>query len=227
MNDCRIILADDHEILREGLRSLIQKEKGFRVVGEAPDGACLLDLLKKTRCDVVILDLAMPNMDGMIATKHIRECYPAVKILILTMLKDHEHFKRAMANGAQGYLIKDEAFDQLIIAVKSVMKGKQFVSPSVASLLTDRYVRSPEEADSPSLDILTRREIQILKSIAGGAPNKNIAVELGLSVRTVETHRSNLTNKLGIKTTAGLVKFAISKGLVQVLFCFVALRVFT
>jgi two-component system nitrate/nitrite response regulator NarL len=226
MNDCRIILADDHEILREGLRSLIQKEKGFRVVGEAPDGVSLLALMKKTRCDVVVLDLYMPNMDGMAAIKHIRECCPAVKILILTMLKDHEHFRRAMANGAQGYLIKDEAFDQLIVAVRSVMKGKQFVSPSVAALLADRYVRSLEEADAPSLDILTKREIQILKLIARGAPNKNIAAELGLSVRTVETHRSNLSSKLGVKTTAGLVKFAMSKGLLQILFCAVVVSGF-
>lgn len=213
MSDCRIVLADDHEILREGLRSLIAKEKGFRVVGEAADGSQLLDVLKKTKCEVVILDLSMPNMDGMTAIAKVKEFYPSVKILVLTMLKDHEHFRHAMASGALGYLIKDEAFDQLIIAIKSVLKHKPFVSPSVASLLTDRYVRSIEEVDTPSPGILTRREIQILQLIVSGDPNKNIAAKLGVSIRTVETHRANLTNKLGIKTTAGLVKFAMSKGL--------------
>lgn len=214
MNDCRIILADDHDILRDGLKSLIQKEKGFRVVGEASDGCQLLDVLKRVKCDVVLLDLAMPHMDGMVAAEKIRELYPDVKILILTMLKDHEHFRHAMSGGTHGYLLKDEAFDQLIIAVKSVVKGKSFVSPSVASLLTERYVRSLDVSDEPSPAILTRREIQILRLIANGIPNKNIASQLGLSIRTVETHRSNLTNKLGIKTTAGLVKFAMSKGLI-------------
>jgi two-component system, NarL family, response regulator NreC len=213
MNDCRIILADDHEILREGLRSLIGKEKGFRVVGEAADGVQLLDVLRRIKCEVVILDLSMPNMDGMTAISKVRDSYPEVKILVLTMLKDHEHFRHAMTSGALGYLVKDEAFDQLIVALKSLFKNKPYVSPSVASLLTERYVRSLEEVDAPSPGILTRREIQILQMIVSGAANKNIATRLGLSIRTVETHRANLTNKLGIKTTAGLVKFAISKGL--------------
>ena len=135
-------------------------------------------------------------------------------IIVLTMLKDHEHFKHAMANGALGYLVKDEAFDQLVLAIRTVLKGKQYVSPSVASLLADRFVRSLDESDAPSLDILTKREIEVLKLIAAGLANKNVADKLKISIRTVETHRANLTNKLGIKTTAGLVKFAMSKGIV-------------
>ncbi|OGX19847.1 MAG: hypothetical protein A2Y04_05310 [Omnitrophica WOR_2 bacterium GWC2_45_7] len=214
MARCDIVLADDHEMFREGLKSLLEHDSGFRVVGQAKDGEDLLSLLRKVKCGLVILDLSMPNVDGMTVIKSVREKYPPVKILVLTMQKDQEHFKHAMAYGANGYLLKEDAFDQLHRAIQLIMKGKRFVSSSVATLLADKFVRSLDELESPSLDILTKRELQILKLIAGGCANKNIAAALGISVRTVESHRGNLTNKLGIKSTAGVVKFAISKGLV-------------
>lgn len=210
----KIFVADDHEIFREGLKSLIEKEKKFKIVGQASDGQKLLKQLAKVQCDVVITDLSMPNLDGMQAIKGIKEKFPKIKVLVLTMLKDHEHFKCAMAHGALGYLLKDDTFDQLALAIKTILKGKRFVSSSVSVLETDRLIRSLDEGDAPSLDILTKRENQILQFVAAGLANKNIAVKLKISTRTVETHRNNLTNKLGIKTTAGLVKYAISKGLV-------------
>ena len=213
MSKFKIVLADDHEIFREGLRSLVDKDQALEIVGEAQDGEELLTQLKKVKCDVVVTDLSMPNMDGMSAIKTIRRRYPKIKILILTMLKDHEHFKHAMANGASGYLLKDDAFDEFSMAIKLIMKGKRYVARSVASLQTDRFVRSLDESEAPSLDILTKRERQVLKLVASGLANKNIASKLKISIRTVETHRTNLTDKLGIKTTAGLVKFAISKSL--------------
>ena len=213
MKICRVILADDHEMLREGLKSLLESNPNLKVVGQARDGEELLGKLKDIKCDLALVDISMPNMDGMAAIKMIREKYPKVKIMVLTMLKDHEHFKQAMENGAQAYLLKDEAFEQLLNAINSVIRGKQFVSPGVAKLLTDRYIRSLDEVENPSLEILTKREIQILKLIAAGQANKTIASRLKLSVRTVEAHRANLSNKLGIKNTAGLVKFAISKGM--------------
>ena len=214
MSKFKIVLADDHEIFREGLRSLVDKDQALEIVGEAQDGEELLTQLKKVKCDVVVTDLSMPNMDGIAAIKIIRKKYPKVKILVLTMLKDHEHFKYAMANGASGYLLKDDAFDQLSMAIKLIMKGKQYVSSSVSALETDRFLRSLDESEAPSSGILTKRERQVLELVAGGLANKNIASKLKISIRTVEAHRTNLTNKLGIKTTAGLVKFAISKGLV-------------
>jgi DNA-binding NarL/FixJ family response regulator len=201
-------------MFREGLRSLVEKDKDLKVVGQAKDGEALLEILKKTRCEAVIVDLSMPNMDGIEAIRNIKITYPNVKILVLTMQKDHEHFRHAMLNGANGYLLKDDAFDQLSKAVKLIMRGKQFVSSSVSTLLTERFLRSLDDQESPSPDILTEREREILTLIANGLANKQIAVKLKLSVRTVETHRNNLTNKLGIHNTAGLVKFAISKGLV-------------
>ena len=206
-------MADDHQILRAGLKDLIEKDKAFKVVGQAKDGDELLSLMHSVKCDLVIMDLSMPNRDGMQAIQDIREKFPKVKVLVLTMQKDQEHFKHAMAHGASGYVLKEDAYDQLLMAVKMVLLGKKFVSPTISRLLTDYYVRSLDEAESSSLDILTKREQQILQFIGNGMANKNIASRLKLSIRTVETHRANLSHKLGIKNTAGLVKYALSKGL--------------
>lgn len=214
MDACRILVADDHELFRAGLKSLIDQKSGLKIVGQAKDGEEVLAKLKSIKCDLLILDLAMPKIDGMQALKEISEKYPKVKVLVLTMQKDQEHFKHAMGLGASGYLLKDDAYEQLLVAIDCIMKNKQFVSPSITALLTDIYLRSSEEAERSSLDILTKRELQILKMIGAGMSNKNIATQLSLSVRTVEAHRAHLTHKLGLKNTAGLVKFAISKGLI-------------
>jgi len=214
MDKYRIVIADDHEIFREGLKSLVEKDTRMRIVGEAKDGEELLETLKKVRCDVVVVDLSMPNLDGMSAIKVIKTKYSWIKILVLTMQKDHEHFKHAMTHGASGYLLKDDAYEQFIKAVCAICKGKEFVSPSVQTLLSERFIRALDDFEHPSLDILTKREQQVLKLVASGWPNKNIASKLKISIRTVETHRNNFSNKLGIKNTASLVKYAISKGLV-------------
>ena len=214
MPEHKIILADDHKILREGLKSLIEKDPAFKVTGQAKNGEELLTLLKTNRSDLIVLDLSMPQLDGIATLKEIRRTFPKIKILILTMQKDQEHFKHAMAGGASGYILKEDAYDQLMLAIKIVLKGKSFVSPTLEHLLADQYIRSLDEGLESSLNILTKRELQILKLVAQGLSNKNIASKLKLSIRTVETHRGNLTNKLGIKNTANLVKYAISKGLV-------------
>lgn len=214
MTPYKIILADDHEILRTGLKSLIDKEPSLKVVAQAKDGEELLVKLKSSRVDLVLLDLSMPNLDGLMAIREIRTKYPKMKILVLTMQKDEEHFRHAVKNGALGYLLKDEAFEQLILAVKTVLRGKKFISPGISALLTDQYVRSLDEAEGSSLEILTPREKQVLKLVANGLANKNIASKLKISIRTVETHRANLSQKLGIKNTARLVKYAFNKGLI-------------
>jgi two-component system response regulator NreC len=130
------------------------------------------------------------------------------------MQKDHEHFKSAIANGASGYVLKDNAFDLLVMAIKMVMKGRSYISPAISELITEQYVRSIKDGDMPSLEILTAREKEILKLVAQGNANKNIASRLRISIRTAETHRSRLIHKLGLKTTAALVQYAMSKGLV-------------
>lgn len=214
MPDYKIILADDHKILRDGLKSLIEKEPSLKVVGQAQNGKELLNLLKTHRCDLVVLDLSMPEMDGMATLTEIRRKYSKIRILILTMQKDQEHFKHAMKGGASGYILKEDAYDQLLLAVKTILKGKSFVSPVLKHLIMDQYVRSLDEGQESSPHILTKRELEILKLVAQGLPNKTISLKLKLSIRTVETHRSNLSHKLGINNTAHLVKYAISKGLI-------------
>ena len=158
------------------------------------------------------MDISMPQMDGVTAIKEISQEYPRLRILILSMLKDYSHFKEVMAHGASGYMVKDDAPDQLVSAIKTILRGKKYVSPLVTIMLADREMRSLDEA-VPSLEILTKREKQILAMIAQSMPNKNIATKLKLSIRTVEHHRANLTDKLGLKDTASLVKYALTKGL--------------
>ncbi len=214
MATVRIILADDHEMLRAGLKGLLDKEPDFKVVAQAQDGKQLLDKLGSVKADCAVIDLSMPNLDGLATLKEIQKKFPKLKCLVLTMQKDQEHFKRAMANGAKAYILKDNAFDLLVMAIKLVMKGKSYISPAISDLITEQYVSSVQEGDLPSLEILTLREKEILKHIAQGQANKNIATRLKISIRTVETHRSRLIHKLGFKTTAALVKYALTKGLV-------------
>lgn len=208
-----ILLADDHTILRAGLKELINKDPLLKVTGETQTGEELLIKLKSRQWDLIVLDLSMPGMGGLQALQEMQQMYPRTKILVLTMQKDHEHFKHAMKCGACGYILKEDAYEQLVLAIKLVLKGKKYVSPSVATILTDRFIRSIEDSNTPSLEILTKREQQILKMVAEGLANKNIAAKLKISPRTVETHRAHLTDKLGVKSTAGLVRYALSKGL--------------
>ncbi len=210
----RIILADDHRLFRAGLESLIAKESDLTVVAQANDGKELIKILRQTPCDLVVLDLSMPYMDGVETIQRVRKAYPKVKILVLTMQKDYQHLKHAMAGGANGYIVKEDAYEQLLLAIKLVLKGKKYISPSMSAIVTDRFIRSSDDTGGPSLEILTKREKEILRLIANGLANKNIAAKLRISIRTVEAHRANLTDKLGIKNTASLVKYAIAKGLV-------------
>ncbi len=212
--DYRIILADDHKIFRAGLKSLLDKEPDLKIVGQASDGEDLLSVVRTVKCDLIVLDLFMPKLDGIAALRILSKKYPKLKILILTMLKDNEHFKQAMAAGASGYVLKDDAFEQLSKAVKAIMHNKQYVSCSVLALDNGCTMRFADQSQAPSLEILTNREKEILKGIASGMANKNIAANLKISVRTVEAHRGHLTTKLGIKTTANLVKYAIAKKII-------------
>lgn len=209
----KIIIADDHTFVRVGLKELINRDADFTVVSEAKDGQELLNILNIRKCDVIVMDISMPKMDGVTAIKEIQLKYPTLKILVLSMLKDYPHFHEVMAHGASGYMVKDDAAEQLVHALKMIVKGKKFVSPSVSTMLVDWQLRSIDEA-VPSMEILTKREQQIFSLIAKGMSNKVIALKLKLSVRTVEHHRANLTDKLGIKDTASLVKYALAKGII-------------
>lgn len=214
MNECRIVLADDHSIFREGLKSLLRKAAWVKIVGEAKNGKELLAVLKSVDCDLAVVDISMPEMDGLTALKELRLRYPGVKVLMLSMLNDYAHFAQAKALGASGYLAKDDAGDELIPAIEKILKGKMYVSPSVTTLLAERQVHIMEDGKTPSLEILTKREKQVLGLIAKGSTNKKIAVELQISIHTVENHRAHLSEKLGFQNAASLVRYAIEKGLV-------------
>jgi DNA-binding NarL/FixJ family response regulator len=214
MNNYRIVITDDHSLIRDGLKSIIKKESGLIIAGEAADGRELLSLLDSVKCDLIILDISMPEMDGFAAIKEINKRYPKIKVLILSMMKDYEHFRIAKRGGAAGYLAKDDARDELIAAIKTIQKGKEYVSPSLEKSLLERQVRAIGSPESPSPEILTKREIQILRLIAGGMSNKAIASRLKISIYTVKNHRANLIEKLGLSNTASLVKYALAEGLI-------------
>ena len=161
MTKSKIILTDAHAVVREGLKNLIQKDPALTVVAEAQDGQELLDLLPSHKCDLIIMDISMPNKDGVTALKEIRRKYPKAKVLILSMLKDFQHFEEVMRHGASGYMVKDDAPDQLLLAIKTIIRGNKFVSPSVSKVLVDRQLRSVDDGEVPSLEILTKREQQV------------------------------------------------------------------
>lgn len=214
MHECRIILADDHSILRDGLKSILAKYPEWKVVGEARNGNDLLEMLKTVACDLVILDIAMPEMDGLTALKEIKSHYSNIKVLMLSMLNDYTHFEKAKSYGASGFMSKEDAGDELPWAIEKILAGKMYIAPSVNKLLAERQLRLMENENSPSVEVLTKRERQILCMIAQGMTNRDIALDLKISVHTVENHRANLSEKLGSKNVAFLVQFAIEKGLI-------------
>lgn len=214
MNAYRIVLADDHRLLRQGLRMLVESVDWLKVVGEAADGLGLLALLKKQPADMVILDVSMPRLRGIEAIGEIRTIRPGIKVLILTMHSERKYLSEAMAAGADGYLLKEDADSELFSAIRRIRDGRVYVSPSLGEdVIADwaRAFRTPTEpAGEPEL--LTARERQVLKLIAEGRSNREIAKLLFISVRTTEHHRANIKTKLNARTTADLIKYSIDKG---------------
>ena len=205
MDPYTIILADDHAMLREGIRKIIERIEGARISGEANDGLELLELLKKSSPNLVILDISMPNLRGLEAIREIRKTYPKVKILVLTMHKKKEFLRQALRDGADGFLLKEDAGSELIRAVQTVRQGGKYLSPLLTNVLTSLAV----EEEHP--EVLTMREREVLKLLAEGKSTKEIAADLYISPHTVRRHRSNIMEKLDIKNLADLVKYAISQ----------------
>ena len=217
MGKIRVFLADDHTILREGLKYLLKEEVEIEVVGEAENGHRLLKEVKETTPDVVVVDITMPVLGGLEATQQLKKLLPKAKILILTMHTDEEYVHQAFKLGASGYLVKKAATQDLVSAIKAVHRGETYISPAVSERVVREFVRSTRLSPKPSFpDKLTFRERQILKLIAEGWPSKKIAEHLHISTRTVETHRANIMQKLKLHKVADLVKYAIRRGLVQV-----------
>jgi DNA-binding NarL/FixJ family response regulator len=209
-----ILLADDHVMFRRGVRRIIQSISDVEVVGEASDGFELLELVKKTDPNLIILDISMPNLRGLEATREIKIINPEVKVLMLTMHKDREYLCHAFSAGAEGYLLKEDADSELISAIDTLRKGGTYISPLLSPQLTDLFVErvTPTGKTRASGESLTIREREIIKLIAEGKSSKEIGGLLFISSRTVQHHRANIMRKLNLRKTADLVKYAIQKG---------------
>jgi two-component system response regulator NreC len=212
----RILLADDHIVMRRGLRLLLERQPGFEVVGEASDGRETVEQAEATKPDVAVLDIAMPNLNGIEAAQRIHAVLPQTAIVILSMHSDEGYVLRALKAGAKGYLLKDSAEDDLIEAIKVVSEGKAFFSPEISRMLVEDYVREMKTRGSAdSYELLTPREREILQQLAEGRSNKDIAALLNLSVYTVETHRRNLQDKLNLHSFSELILYAVRKGVIS------------
>ena len=216
MKSIRILLADDHNVMRRGLRLLLESQPGFVIVAEAADGGQAVELARETRPDVVVLDIAMPHLSGTDAAQRITESMPDTAVIILSMHSDEGYLLRALKAGAKGYLLKDSSEDDLIEAIKAVSEGKAFFSPEISRMLVEDYVRDLRKRGAEdSYDLLTAREREILHLLAEGKSNKDIAALLNLSLFTVETHRRNLQDKLNVHSLAELILYAVRKGVVS------------
>jgi DNA-binding NarL/FixJ family response regulator len=213
MSPCRIVLADDHVLVRQGIRKLIEESPDLQVVGEASDGSELFELLRNVKADLAILDITMPNISGIEATQRVKAIYPGLKVLILTMHKGSELLEHAIAAGANGYLLKEDAPRELLNAIKTIQQGEVYISPLIVPYLKEFYVQRHRKVNQP--DLLTARETEVLKLVAEGKSSKEIAAMLCLSIRTVDNHRSNIMRKLNITKNTDLVKYALSMGYIQ------------
>jgi two-component system, NarL family, response regulator NreC len=216
MRKIRILLADDHQLMRSGLRLLIEQQSDLAVVGEAADGREAVALVKSLRPDVVVMDIAMPNLNGIEAAHQITQNQPEIAVIMLSMHPDESYVLRALKSGAKGYLLKDSAESDLIQAIRAVGQGKSFFSPAVSKVLLDDYVRKLKRSGAEdAYDLLTAREREILQLVAEGKSNKDVANLLNLSVYTVETHRSNIMQKLHLKGVPELTLYAVRKGIIS------------
>ncbi|HEX5230496.1 MAG TPA: response regulator transcription factor [Bryobacteraceae bacterium] len=216
MKKIRILLADDHTVMRRGLRLLLENQPEFEVVAEAADGHQAVERAEATQPDVIVLDVAMPNLSGIEAAQRIHAASPEAGIVILSMHSDESYVLRALRAGAKGYLLKDSAEGDLIDAIKSVHEGRTFFSGEITRMLMDDYVREIRSRGvEDSYDLLTSREREILQLLAEMKSNKDIAQRLNLSLYTVETHRRNLQEKLNLHSLAELILYAVRKGVIS------------
>ena len=209
----RVIIADDHAVLREGTRQLLQKESDLEVVGEAGDGMETVELVKKTKPDVAIVDIAMPKLNGIEATKQIKAISPSTAVLILTGYEYNQYVFALLEAGAAGYLLKDVQIQEVIDAIRAVKAGESVLHPVVARKVLDHFVRTENKVKTSLLPVLTEREIGVLRCAARGLGNREIADELSLSVRTVQSHLRNIFTKLKVTSRIEAVLFGLKNGL--------------
>jgi DNA-binding NarL/FixJ family response regulator len=209
----RILLVDDHKIIRDGLRAILEKQEGMVVVGEASNGHEALSLLPKIRTNLAIMDVTMPGLNGIEATRRITSEAPDVKVIGLSMNSDRRYVVAMLSAGAAGYLLKNDAADELIRAIQAVGAGQTYLSPAIAGVVVDTMLNQTAAAEPPRASVLSSRERQVLQLLAEGRTSKEIAAQLDVGVATIETHRRQIMDKLNIRSIAELTKYAIREGL--------------
>ena len=209
----KVLIADDHQIMREGLRTMLEKEPDIQVLGEADDGRMILRMARELEPDVIIMDVAMPDLNGIEATRQIVGELPGVKIIALSMHDDRRFVLNMLKAGASGYMLKDCAFKDLAKAIRVVMSHKTYLSPEVADIVVKDYLSTTQPTESSAFNLLSPREREVLQLIAEGKTSAKIAESLHISTKTVETHRQQIMVKLKLKSVAELTKYAIREGL--------------
>jgi DNA-binding NarL/FixJ family response regulator len=216
MNKIKVMLVDDHAILRDGVRSLLEQEADMEVIGEAEDGRAAVLLCTQLVPDVVVMDIAMPLLNGLEATEQIIRANACVKVLILSMHDNEEYIRRALAMGAGGYILKDAVAGELITAIRAVHRGEAILSPAITRLVIEDYLRWGDIPPEQPSDGLTPREREVLQLIAEGYTNKQIAEILCIAIKTVQAHRANLMRKLDLHDRGDLIKYAIQKKIIEI-----------
>lgn len=212
----RVLLADDHGIVRRGLRSLLESEPGLQVVGEAADGLEAIRLCTESKPDVLILDIGLPKLNGIDVAARVQKLDPAPWVIVLTMHTDESYILRALAAGARAYLLKDATDEDLLPAIRAAAKGRPYFSPAVTSVLVEDYLRQLQSRGlTDTYHLLTDREREVLQLLAEGRTNKDVAALLEVGVSTIETHRANLMQKLNLHNTAEIVLYAVRKGIIS------------
>lgn len=215
MSAVRVLLADDHTLVRAGLRKLLESMSEIEVVGEAGDGLTLLELAEQLQPNLVLMDIAMPGLNGLEATARLVKSYPGIRVMILSMHQNEEYVRRALRHGAVGYMLKDAAPMELGLALAAVLRGETYLSPAVSKGVVNDYVQRLRDDDQPA-EQLSPRQREVLQLIAEGLSTKDIARRLDLSVKTVETHRTGLMKQLDVHEVTGLVRYALKMGLVSI-----------
>jgi DNA-binding NarL/FixJ family response regulator len=211
----KIVIAEDHKLFREGLKALLESKKEFEIAGEAEDGIEAIRCVRKSNPDLILLDLSMPRLGGISVIKEIKNQFPQIKILALTIHESDQYVLEAFESGVDGYCVKDASRDELLVAINSVLNGKTYISPGISDKVLEGYLEGRKKIKTrTSWDTITQREREVLKLLGEGYLNKEIAELLSISVKTVEKHRANIMNKVNLHTASALTAYAIEQGLV-------------
>lgn len=215
MSDIRILVVDDHSLVREGIVALLRLQTGFEVVGEAAEGRSAIRLAESLNPDIILMDISMPGLGGLEATLEIRKSRPTIRIIVLSQYDDAQYISRFLKAGVSGYVLKGAAGSELVSAVRAVAAGQSYLHPSIAAQVIDGYINPKDDFRDP-YELLTDREKQILKLIAEGHTHKEVGSELGISSKTAIAHQTKISEKLGIRSKAEFIKFAIARGIIRI-----------